>query len=425
MKRIQAKKGSGHPLDPETRNKMEAAFGHDFNDVRVQRQPEEEEELKKKKKEEEEILLTRGHTGQTPEVTTSLESHIRALKGGGQPLPESIRTFFEPRFGYDFSQVRVHTDTRAAESTRAVNAQAFTIGQDVVFGTGQYVPGTSAGRRLLAHELTHVVQQAFVSRKIRHELDTKMSSQFKAKQFVKTFETEETTDLKNSGQMHVLIVQRTPSDNEESTAEQPQVRPPGIPQTFTITLSGISNVQPSQVVQATIREAIEPLTQQASRVLRFRPSGTGDLTLTFDPGGHESRPCGLLILGIEGGGDIFVGAHEDLRVCCGPLRDPQNPGEIDYVTQILLVFDDGESAFGRFVGNTAVHELGHMMAQLDHTSFRGNFMYSGNLPRNMRTLESMRRHWAGHKSFSSDQSCRLIEAIRTNSFTGGMQITFE
>ncbi|KAF5434155.1 protein of unknown function (DUF4157), partial [Candidatus Methanophagaceae archaeon] len=159
MKRIQAKKGSGHPLDPETRNKMEAAFGHDFNDVRVQRQPEEEEELKKKEKEEEEILLTRGHIGQTPEVTTSLESHIRALKGGGQPLLESVRTFFEPRFGYDFSQVLVHTDTRAAESAGAVNAQAFTIGQDVVFGEGQYSPQTSEGKQLLAHELTHVVQQ--------------------------------------------------------------------------------------------------------------------------------------------------------------------------------------------------------------------------------------------------------------------------
>jgi Domain of unknown function (DUF4157) len=79
--------------------------------------------------------------------------------GGGQPLDATTRAFMEPRFGHDFSQVRVHTDGRAAESARAVNALAYTVGRDVVFGMGQYVPGTSVGRRLLAHELTHVVQQ--------------------------------------------------------------------------------------------------------------------------------------------------------------------------------------------------------------------------------------------------------------------------
>jgi hypothetical protein len=69
----------------------------------------------------------------------------------------------EPRFGHDFSRVRVHTDSKAAESARAVNALAYTVGRDVVFGAGQHVPGTSAGQRLLAHELAHVVQQKGVS----------------------------------------------------------------------------------------------------------------------------------------------------------------------------------------------------------------------------------------------------------------------
>src|SRR5207253_648342 len=71
----------------------------------------------------------------------------------------STRSFMEPRFGHDFSQVRVHTDERAAESARSVNALAYTAGQDVVFGGGQYEPGTNEGKKLLAHELTHVVQQ--------------------------------------------------------------------------------------------------------------------------------------------------------------------------------------------------------------------------------------------------------------------------
>ena len=65
----------------------------------------------------------------------------------------------EPRFGQDFSGVRVHTDDKAAASARAVNARAYTVGRDVVFGAGRYVPGTKAGKELLAHELTHVAQQ--------------------------------------------------------------------------------------------------------------------------------------------------------------------------------------------------------------------------------------------------------------------------
>jgi hypothetical protein len=69
----------------------------------------------------------------------------------------------EARFGHDFGRVRVHTDTRAAESARAVNALAYTVGRDVVFGAGRYTPETGEGERLVAHELAHVVQQAGVS----------------------------------------------------------------------------------------------------------------------------------------------------------------------------------------------------------------------------------------------------------------------
>jgi hypothetical protein len=66
----------------------------------------------------------------------------------------------EPRFGHDFSQVRVHTDARAAESARNINALAYTVGRDVVFGAGQHSPHTREGKRLMAHELTHVTQQS-------------------------------------------------------------------------------------------------------------------------------------------------------------------------------------------------------------------------------------------------------------------------
>lgn len=82
-----------------------------------------------------------------------------ALASPGRPLDEETRAFMEPRFGHDFSRVRLHTDARAAESAEAVNALAYTVGQDIVFGAGQYQPGTSEGRRLIAHELAHTVQQ--------------------------------------------------------------------------------------------------------------------------------------------------------------------------------------------------------------------------------------------------------------------------
>ncbi|MBZ0303138.1 MAG: DUF4157 domain-containing protein [Anaerolineae bacterium] len=81
------------------------------------------------------------------------------LRTSGQPLDGDTRAFMEPRFGHDFSRVRIHSDGKAAESARAVQARAYTMGPHVVFGAGQYSPGTAAGRRLLAHELTHVVQQ--------------------------------------------------------------------------------------------------------------------------------------------------------------------------------------------------------------------------------------------------------------------------
>jgi hypothetical protein len=95
----------------------------------------------------------------TPEITPEVENSISAIRSGGQPLPESLRTFFEPRFGQDFSQVRVHTGQQAAVSASSINALAYTVGKDVVFGGDQYQPSTSMGKRLMAHELTHVVQQ--------------------------------------------------------------------------------------------------------------------------------------------------------------------------------------------------------------------------------------------------------------------------
>lgn len=95
-----------------------------------------------------------------PPLTPSVAASIAAMRGGGGgALPAATRAFFEPRFGKNFSHVRLHTDTRANEAAKSIGARAFTLGRDIGFSTGQYAPESNEGRRLLAHELTHVVQQ--------------------------------------------------------------------------------------------------------------------------------------------------------------------------------------------------------------------------------------------------------------------------
>lgn len=101
--------------------------------------------------------LQRRAAGSGPETAPPIVHEV--LRSPGQPLDAATRSFFEPRFGHDFSKVRVHTDRESAESARAVGALAYTVGRQIVFDAGQYRPEAASGRRLLAHELTHVVQQ--------------------------------------------------------------------------------------------------------------------------------------------------------------------------------------------------------------------------------------------------------------------------
>jgi hypothetical protein len=331
---------------------------------------------------------------------------LRSALRGGRPLSAAERAFFEPRFGADFSNVRVRADPAAAEAARAIGARAFAAGSTVVFARGEHAPGTARGARLMAHELAHVLQARRVPA-------------FAAPGLVRR-EGASRPDFIPSPP---LVIPDTPE------VALPPRRPPALFQeadVFTIALDGIGRVGPSSETRETIREAMEPLARAAGKRLRLSPGGQGDVTLMF-AGGGESRPCGrFLILGMEGGGSIFVQAHADVRVCCGPIRDPST-GEIDYTTQIRRVFDDSETGFGRFIGNTAVHELGHLMANLSHTSTMSNFMYSGarygaGLPPSMRTRDRLRRHFSAHLNFNAVQQRQLAATIRANRFLGGMQI---
>lgn len=129
----------------------------------IQRQETEDEE-------EEETPVRAKRAGQLPAVTPDLANGIQALRGSGSPLSGTNRNYFEPRFGHDFSQIRIYTGHHAAGLARGINARAFTSGQDVVFGAGQYQPHSTEGRRLLAHELTHTVQQSATPSTVRRRI---------------------------------------------------------------------------------------------------------------------------------------------------------------------------------------------------------------------------------------------------------------
>ena len=131
---------------------------------RIQRLCEEcEEEIRRQPfQEEEELLQAKRNSPNEGRIPGHrAQSRIAALRqgAGGASLPAETLRFFEPRFGQDFGDVRVHTDAAAAVTASSINARAYTLGRDIVFGSGQYMPHTSSGRALLAHELTHVLQQ--------------------------------------------------------------------------------------------------------------------------------------------------------------------------------------------------------------------------------------------------------------------------
>src|SRR5829696_4484536 len=108
------------------------------------------------------LLQTRRVQAHDPGKTAAPPIVHRVLHSSGQSLDSATRAFFEPRFGHDFSHVRIHTDAKAAESAAAVGARAYTVGRDIVFGAGLFSPNSRSGQELLAHELTHVAQQRAV-----------------------------------------------------------------------------------------------------------------------------------------------------------------------------------------------------------------------------------------------------------------------
>lgn len=131
-------------------------------DKKVQRQPEKKEEDKKlqratDKKEEEK--LQKKESADAPGSSAGVNNYVASLNGKGQSLSADANQYFSSRMGYDFSDVKIHNDKEAAQSAKDVNAKAYTIGEHVVFNEGQYNTESGEGKKLIAHELAHVIQQ--------------------------------------------------------------------------------------------------------------------------------------------------------------------------------------------------------------------------------------------------------------------------
>lgn len=160
-----------------------------------------------KKKDEE--TLQRKSAGYS-EVSHAPPVVDEVLQSSGEPLEPATRAVMEERFGYDFGNVRIHRDARAADSARAVNAHAYTVGRDIVFNSNTFAPDTDSGRRLLVHELTHVVQQGATAQAVQRavppglEVEGRETGTGPAGSWNVFFERNGTT-LNNDGELVVLL----------------------------------------------------------------------------------------------------------------------------------------------------------------------------------------------------------------------------
>lgn len=117
-------------------------------------------------------LIQRSSSEKGGEASTHVENQINSSKGNGASMDGETKNFMETRFGTDFSDVKIHTGSQAVQMSRELNAQAFTVGNDIYFNEGKYSPNSESGKHLLAHELTHTVQQTGgIRRKIQKQQD--------------------------------------------------------------------------------------------------------------------------------------------------------------------------------------------------------------------------------------------------------------
>jgi outer membrane protein OmpA-like peptidoglycan-associated protein len=162
--------------------------------------------------EEEEKKLHRKETNSNETIAgASTENYINSLNGKGRSLTSDERNFFEPRMDYDFSNVQLHTNSDANQSAKSINALAYTHSNHIVFGANQYQPSSESGQRLMAHELTHVVQQNSAGNKIQKTPDDEVDV-LEIGQETKTIQRQEATEAPMSRQQEIALSQSSPGE---------------------------------------------------------------------------------------------------------------------------------------------------------------------------------------------------------------------
>jgi hypothetical protein len=191
----------------------------------------------------------------------------------------------------------------------------------------------------------------------------------------------------------------------------------GGPKTINLALHGLDGVSVrlrSEVV-VIMRHEFEPLVKQAGMTLVLTTHrGTGDLNMDFDTTSPPGQVCHLTFLGEDAGHEVWVKAHQNLRVC--GVTNPKT-GQRD--TRRFLTTD---WLLGRALANTALHELGHFIADLDHASDIHNYMFTIGIPKEQRNLRTQREAWAGVKIFTSEQRAKIIQQLKLEQWLGDMTI---
>ncbi|WP_315817954.1 DUF4157 domain-containing protein [Paraflavitalea speifideaquila] len=145
---------ASHSKTPQIQQKHSGCAGQEIQRMMSAGEEEKEEETVQRK------------AADGKEVNSNLESRLTNLSGG-QPLAASARSFFEPRFGQSFSDIKVHTGADANQAARSINARAYTLGNHIAFASGEHDFSSDSGRRLMAHELTHTVQQSVGTKSVQ------------------------------------------------------------------------------------------------------------------------------------------------------------------------------------------------------------------------------------------------------------------
>jgi hypothetical protein len=232
-------------------------------------------------------------------VSSSFASSLNASKGGGSPLPQATKSFMENAFSTDFSNVKIHTDSQAAEMSKGISAKAFTYGNDIYFNSGEFASNTKEGKKLLAHELTHVVQQGnlvnlnMVQREDIDEISTPVPEDFEVNRDRRGRVTSATGII--SGVNITLRTDsrgRVPRGFSGITTNSITVRPPRA--TFSRgRRPTVTNIIPGRVsisIRTTYRRGIDTsVTSAYGRGTTSEDQSSGNTSLRFHEGSHGTR----------------------------------------------------------------------------------------------------------------------------------------